>query len=279
MSRILMNEKKRFHITKKQIIVSICALLLIVASIYVLVTQSGYWLVQNDKFNHVKWAVILDGQTSEMERNDYVARLLREGRVDSVMILGRRVFRDKNNADYYIEDFLHLGNFDKTKIFAVRHDDPSTIAEARTIIPWFKARNIDTVLLVTAPPATKRVSNLFKRLSGDKPVFLTVDIDFYMYHPDSWAFNRETRKFWLHEMAAFANSFLDLWGVQELTAADSAYYRPIRSVAEEEAESMVDLQTLIPQVDQRIDSLKKASQADSTASDSAGINSSTGSSK
>ena len=279
MSRILMNEKKKFRISKKFIGALTIFCVFIVALTYITITKSGYWLISGDEFNHVKWVVILDGQTGDMERNDYVASLLKEGKVDSVLVLGRRVYRDRSNADFFVEDLVKITDYDKNKIYVVHHDDPSTIAEAKTIIPWFKARNADTVLLVTSPPATRRAAKLFKYLSGNKPVFLTADTKFYQYDPDSWIFNRESRKLWLHEMAAYLNSFMDLWYEHELTAADSAYYRPIRSVAEEEAESMVDLQTLIPQVDQRIDSLKKASQADSTAADSAGTSSSTGSSK
>lgn len=274
-----MNEKKRFHFSKKFIIALIIFFVIIVASCYVIITKSGYWLIHDDSFNHVKWAVILDGQTADLERNDYVAKLMQDGKVDSVLILGRRILRDKSNASFYAEDFIRLGKFDKQAIFIAPHDDPSTITEARTIIPWFKSRGTDSILIITSTPASRRAHRLFSALAGNQPFILTANIHNYQYNPDSWIFNRESRKLWLHEMAAFANSFLDLWGVQELTAADSAYFKPIHSIAEEETESMVDLQTLIPQVDQRIDSLKKASQADSTTSDSAGINSSTGSSK
>lgn len=279
MSRILMNEKKKFKISKKILVLLAIVIVVLTTILYILITESGHWLIQDQEFNHVKWAVILDGQTAEMERNDYVAKLMKAGKVDSVLILGRRILRDKSNADFYAEDFLNLGDFDAKRIYIVHHDDPSTIAEAKTIIPWFKKRNTDSVLIVTAPQATMRATRIFRKLSGSKPVFFTTDIQFFQYNPESWIFNRESRKLWLHEMAAYLNSFLDLWHEHELTAADFANYENIFCLADKINESMVDLQTLIPQVDQRIDSLKRASQADSTAADSAGTSSSTGSSK
>ena len=112
MSRILMNDKNPRKGRKKiwgiTILVAICVL----ALVYVIVAKSGHWLVIDDEFEHANWAVILDGQSANMERNDFVADLMSQGKVDSVLILGRRVFRDKSNVDFYAEDFMRLGKFD-----------------------------------------------------------------------------------------------------------------------------------------------------------------------
>lgn len=217
----------------------------LVALFYITITKSGRWLVQDDEFTHVKWAVILDGQTPDLERNDFAAGLLAEGKVDSVMILGRRAFRDKSNADFYAEDFLTLGNFDKGTIFLARHDDPSTVAEAYTIIPWIKLHRMDTVLLVTAAAATHRAVNIFTHLTGTSTTYLAADIHHYMYNADDWFFDRESRKSWLHEWAALLNSYFDLWGRDTLDVADSTYYSRIRSIAEEELDDpVIDLQQL-----------------------------------
>ena len=105
---------------------------------YVALTRSGHWLIQEDSFKHVKWAVILDGQTADLERNDFAATLMAKGKIDSIIILGRRVYRTKSNADYYAEDFMQLGKFDDGAVFLARHDDPSTLSEAYTIIPSLK---------------------------------------------------------------------------------------------------------------------------------------------
>lgn len=236
---------------------------LFVILFYVTVTKSGQWLVQNDEFKHVKWAIILDGQTADLERNDYVATLLAEHKVDSVMILGRRIFRDKSNADYYAEDFLKLGNFDKSRIFIVRHDDPSTLEEAYTIIPWIKLHKMDTVLLVTAAAATHRVVNIFTHLTGTSTTYLGADIHHHTYNADDWFFNRESRKTWLHEWAAYINSIFDLCGRDTLDVADKSYNSRIRSMTDEEMdETVIDLQKLLPQKEEKTN--KEDTKADNT---------------
>lgn len=248
MSKILMKDRNVRKSHKKLFGILGIAFVLLVALFYVTVAKSGHWLVNDSEFDHVKWAVILDGQTADLERNDFVADLLAQGKIDSVMVLGRRVFRDKSNADYYAEDFMSQGNFSKGSVFLVRHDDPSTISEASTIIPWIKRHKIDTVLLVTAAPATRRAVRIFTKLSGDSTVYLSADIHHHQYYADSWLFNRESRKNWLHEWAALANSVLDLWGADTLGTGDSSYEKMIRSMADEEMdEPVIDLQALLRQ--------------------------------
>lgn len=234
------NTRKRSRKVLGAIIVVVFCLL---AAIYVVVEKSGKWLVVNDEFEHATWAVILDGQSANMERNDYVADLKAQGKVDSVLILGRRVYRDKSNVDFYAEDFMRLGKFNPATIFLVRHDDPSTLSEACTVIPWLKKHKADTVLLVTAAPATRRAKRIFETLSGDSPVYVTADIGYkQQYIADAWIFNRESRKSWLREWFAYAHSFFDLMGAHTFTESDSTYFSKIRSIAEEEKdEPVIDL--------------------------------------
>ena len=234
------NTRKRSRKVLGAIIVVVFCLL---AAIYVVVEKSGKWLVVNDEFEHATWAVILDGQSANMERNDYVADLKAQGKVDSVLILGRRVYRDKSNVDFYAEDFMRLGKFNPATIFLVRHDDPSTLSEACTVIPWLKKHKADTVLLVTAAPATRRAKRIFETLSGDSPVYVTADIGYkQQYMADAWIFNRESRKSWIREWLAYAHSFFDLMGAHAFTESDSTYFSKIRSIADEEKdEPIIDL--------------------------------------
>ena len=234
------NTRKRSRKVLGAIIVVVFCLL---AAIYIVVEKSGKWLVANDEFKHVTWAVILDGQSADMERNDFVADLKAQGKVDSVLILGRRVYRDRSNVDFYAEDFMRLGKFNPATVFLVRHDDPSTLSEACTVIPWLKKHKADTVLLVTAAPATRRAKRIFETLSGDSPVYVTADIGYkQQYMADAWIFNRESRKSWLREWFAYAHSFFDLMGTHPFTEADSTYFSKIRSIADEERdEPVIDL--------------------------------------
>lgn len=247
MSKILMNDKNPRKGRKKIWGIAIAAVVCIMALIYIVVAKSGHWLVVDDEFEHANWVVILDGQSADLERNDFAADIVSNGKADSVLILGRRVYRDRSNVDFYAEDFMKLGKFDPSTIFLVRHDDPSTLSEACTIIPWLKKHNADTVLLVTAAPATRRAKRIFETLSGEKPVYITADIAYNrQYNADAWIFNREARKNWFREWFAYAYSYLDLFGAEPLTEKDSTYFSKIRSIADEEKDepviNLLDLQ-------------------------------------
>ena len=239
-------------------------LLVIAIVTYVIFEKSGHWLVQDDEFSHVKWVAILDGQTADLERSDYAANLINEGKADSVLILGRRVYRDRSNSEYYAEDFMKLGKFDSNAVFLVPHNDPSTISEAFSLIPWLKKHNADTVLLLTGAASTYRVKRIFQKLSGNSPVYLTKDIHHVTYNPSCWYSNRESRKDWLRGWAALAASYVDLFNTDTLEAVDSSYYKPIRSYAEykREVRSNVNLQKLLPKIEDKIknESAKEAAK-------------------
>ena len=265
------------QIQKKKILLSVTAVVCVifVTAFYLMMTRSGHWLVQDDEFGHADWIVILDGQSADMERNDFAAELFANGRADSVLILGRRIFRNKFNTEFYLDDFMRQGNFDSNTVFIARHDDPSSISEAYTVIPWLKKHHADTVLLITGASSSYRVKNIFKTLSGESPVYLTKDIHHYFYNADSWFTNRESIKEWIRGWLAVAGSYVDLFSVDTLTAADSFYYKPIVSAREYEAEKnpIVDLQSLLPKVQEKItepDTVKADTTVkDTTVKDSA----------
>ena len=266
MSKVLLNKKKKNYakLIKKACIIAVSTIILAVIALYIVFTKSGQWLVNDDEFNHVKWVVILDGQSADMERNDFAAELFAQGKADSVLIMGRRVLRDRSNADFYSDDFLRHSSIDSAALFLAPHDDPSTISEAYTIIPWLKNRKADTVLLLTSAAATTRVSNLFKTLAGESPVFLTTDIHHYLYDANTWYINRESRKNWLREWAALLYSKFELIGLDTLTVADSAYYVPIRSVSEEKKmEPVVDLQKFLKQANTKTQEVIESAAKDS----------------
>ena len=254
MSNILKSDKNDRK--KKNFSVGIALLILLAIAIitYAIFEKSGHWLVEEDDFEHVKWVAVLDGQTADLERSDFTANLLAEGKADSVLLLGRRVYRDRSNSEFYAEDFMKLGNFDENAIFLVPHNDPSTISEAYSLIPWLKKHNADTVLLVTDAASTYRVKRIFQKLSGNSPVYLTKDIKHVTYNASCWYSNRESRKDWLRSWAALFASYFDLFNTDTLEAVDSSYYKPIKSYAEykREIRSNVNLQKLLPKIEDKI---------------------------
>lgn len=233
---LVKNQKKQKR--KKWLLVFASLVILLLVLFYWLLCCSGYWLVRDDSFTHVSWAVVLDGQTAEMERTDFVSDLLDSNKVDSVLVLGRRVFRDKSNADYYAEDMLRTGTLDSGRIFLWRHNDPSTIEEALSIIPWFKKRTADTVLLITSAPASRRVAHLFNTLAEGAPVFITADIKHFTYNPSRWIQEREIRKLWFREMLAAILAKWDLLWVNPKDVLRNDV-REIQSIQEENKEILV----------------------------------------
>jgi len=266
---MLLKKDKRIKKTSKKFFgLAIAVAFLLVLCFYLIMTCSGKWLVQLDEFKHVKWVVLLDGQGQDMERNDMAAKLLREHRVDSVLILGRRIYRDHYNTDYYAEDLMKQGNIDSSTVFLARHNDASTIEEAYTIIPWLKKRNADTVLLVTATAATKRAARIFNTLAGGKPHFIATDGVSDYFVPDAWYSNRESMKIWAKEWGALLLSHFDLWNIDTIGVADSVYLAPIRSLTEERKVDFIDLQKMLPSVKRKIDTLSTTQPADTTAAQS-----------
>ena len=102
--------KKQVQKKKLAVSISITVFILAVIAFYTVITQSGHWLVDDDEFDHVNWVVILDGQSADMERSDFAAGLLANNKADSVLILGRRIFRNRTNAEFYLDDFMKLGD-------------------------------------------------------------------------------------------------------------------------------------------------------------------------
>ena len=254
MSKILKLDKNNQK--KKNFSVGIALLILLVIAVltYAIFEKSGHWLVQDDEIEHVKWVAVLDGQSADLERSDYAANLVKEGKADSVLLLGRRVYRERSNSEFYAEDFMKLGAFDSNAVFLVPHNDPSTISEAFSLIPWLKKHNADTVLLLTGASSTYRVKRIFQKLSGNSPVYVTKDIHHYTYNPNCWYSNRESRKDWLRSWAALFASYFDLFNTDTLKAVDSSYYKPIKSYAEYKREfrSNVNLQKILPKIEDKI---------------------------
>ncbi|HSQ42269.1 MAG TPA: ElyC/SanA/YdcF family protein, partial [Fibrobacteraceae bacterium] len=183
---------------------------LLVLLTYLGVRWSGFWLVYNQPIHHVQWVAVLDGQSADLERTTAAAQMLLDGQADSVVVLGRRVFRDRNNADFYVEDMLQQGAIDQSRVFLLRHDDDSSLEEAYSLIPALKRRNADTVLLLTHPAATRRVHRIFNTLAKGSPVFLVKAIPVPTFDPRTWAQTRVSRKAWLKEWLSFLVSWVEL---------------------------------------------------------------------
>lgn len=209
-ARKLLQRKRRRRWLVLLLAIFFCGLI----ALYVAVQWSGRWLLLDQPVEKVRYAVILDGQSADMERSDYAVQLLLEAKADTVILLGRRTLRDRNLAEFYFDDMMRQGQVDASRIYLLKHNDDSSLEEAYSIVPILKQRGADTVLLVTQNAATRRIFNIFSKVAGSSPVFKTVVIPDPWYEPDSWIHNRSSRKIWLREWAAMLASWWDLLWVE-----------------------------------------------------------------
>jgi len=112
------------------------------------------------------------------------------------------------------------------------------------------------VLLITDAASTFRAKRMFQKLSGNSPVYVTKDIHHVTYNPSCWYSSRESRKDWLRSWAALFASYFETFNTDTLTAADSSFYRPIRSYADykREVRANVNMQKLLPKLEEKINS-------------------------
>jgi len=172
--------------------------------------RSGRWLVHEDAFDHVKWALILAGESRDCERTDAGIRLLQEGRVDTLILSGCRVFKNRYESEFMAEYAVQQG-VPRERVFEFRQDTYSTQQEARQLVRQFRLQNLDTVLVVTSSYHTARTRRIFRKLAQGYPVVLLASADYHLYDPNAWWSNRESRKIWFEEWIKTFFSTYELW--------------------------------------------------------------------
>jgi uncharacterized SAM-binding protein YcdF (DUF218 family) len=172
--------------------------------------RSGRWLVHEDAFDHVKWALVLAGESRDCERTDAGIRLLQEGRVDTLILSGCRVFKNRYQSEFMAEYAVQQG-VPRERVFEFRQDTYSTQQEARQLVRQFRLQNLDTVLVVTSSFHTARTRRIFRKLAQGYPVVLLSSADYHLYDPNAWWSNRESRKLWFNEWIKTFFTAYELW--------------------------------------------------------------------
>ncbi len=186
-------------------------LLLAAASATLALWKSGLWLVRSDPFEKVEWAAVMAGESRDMERTEEAASLLLGERVDSLILSGNRVFRNRYTSEFAGKALSDMGVAPE-RVFEYRHDAYSTIEEAKGLIRQFRALGLDTVLVVTSNYHTRRTRFVFERLAGGDPVVLVHAAPYPLFEPEVWWSSRESRKTWLIEWLKFLNGGVELAG-------------------------------------------------------------------
>jgi uncharacterized SAM-binding protein YcdF (DUF218 family) len=172
--------------------------------------RSGRWLVHEDPFGHVKWGLVLAGESRDCERTDAAIRLFQEGRIDTVVLSASRIFKNRYQSEFMVDYAVQQG-VPRDRIFEFRQDAYSTQEEARLLVRQFRLQNLDTVLIITSSYHTARTRRIFRRLAQGYPVVLVASADYHLYDPNAWWSNRESRKLWLDEWIKSFFTAYELW--------------------------------------------------------------------
>lgn len=173
--------------------------------------RSGHWLIHEDEFEKASWAVILAGESREVERSDAALKLYLEGRIDTAIYSATRIFKTRYASEWMVE-YLEKNGYPREKLFEFRQDDHSTLEEARNLIRQFRWQNLDTVLIITSNYHTARTRRIFHKLSQGYPYFLVYPAEFALFDPSSWWSSREGRKYWLLEWTKTVATWFELLG-------------------------------------------------------------------
>ncbi len=177
--------------------------------------RSGLWLVRTDSFEKVKWAVVLAGESRDMERTEAAALLMREGQVDSLIISGNRIFGNRYTSEFAARVFLEQG-VEPIRVFEFRNDAYSTVEEAVELIRQFRFMGLDTVLVITSNFHTHRAGSIFQRLAGGDPEILVHAADYPLFDPGAWWSSRESRKHWLTEWLKVVHGTMEATGKRKV---------------------------------------------------------------
>lgn len=172
--------------------------------------RSGRWLVHEDPAARAKWGVVLAGETRDCERTDAAARLVQEGRIDSLILSSTRIFKNRYESEFLL-DYLAKQGVPRDRVFEFHQDAYSTQEEARLLVRQFRLQNLDTVLVVTSSFHTARARRIFRKLAQGYPVVLVAAADYHLYDPAAWWSNRESRKIWFYEWMKTLFTAYELW--------------------------------------------------------------------
>ncbi len=170
---------------------------------------SGKLLVSDQKEIHCQWGLVLDGQTPFLHRSDAALQLQREGWIDSIALSGTPLYRNLYTSQFAREDLLKQGG-DPRRIFELRHVARSTWEEATMVIPFFREKGVDTVLLITSSYHTARAARIFNALSDNSPYFAPINIQDNLFRPWGWWNDREAIAIWFMEWSKTVATYGEL---------------------------------------------------------------------
>ena len=141
-------------------------------------------------------AIVLAGD-AKGNRILAAARLCKEGYVPKVLVSGPGGLYGYWESDLAIAYAVKHG-YPAEDFISFHHNGPSTLAEAKLVIPELRRRGVHTYLLVTSEYHTARASRIFRRVGPDLEEH-PVAADEPAWENGYWWRNREGRKLWIYE--------------------------------------------------------------------------------
>lgn len=117
-----------------------------------------------------RYAFVLDGQGPRGVRVRHALELLREGRVDSVVVSGSPAGRDVSYSTLWVRE-LELTDQERGRFLELRSESRSTQDEARLADSVFASLGADTVVVVTSDFHVWRASSVFRIVNPGRVVF------------------------------------------------------------------------------------------------------------
>lgn len=127
---------------------------------------------------HLRYGFVLDGQSPDGNRVAAGLGLLREGRIDTLVVSGIPIAGGVFTSMVWVRQ-APLGAADRAKIFEMRSECSATMDEARMMDGFFRERGVDSALVVTSDYHVWRAASIFERVSGGGVVW------FFHGAPDS----------------------------------------------------------------------------------------------
>jgi uncharacterized SAM-binding protein YcdF (DUF218 family) len=183
--------------------------LLILLFLSAFVWKAGNLLVYGDDFEHVEWALVLDGQSRDCERTEAAVDLFVQNKIDTLLLSSVRIFKTRYGSEFLIPDLIKQG-LPRDNIFELRHDSYSTLDEAALAIGQFRLLDLDTVLLITSNYHSARTRFIYNSLAKGNPHFLLYPAPYEGYDADAWWASRNGFKTFILEFTKYFASRLEV---------------------------------------------------------------------
>ncbi len=193
-------------------------LLVILLCLSAFLWKSGEMLMRADAPGHARWAAVLAGDGRDMERGEAAWALYQEGRFDSLILMGPRVFKTRHASEFEAE-LLETRGIPKDKLFQLPNEALSTTEEAGILIPQARLLGADTLLLITSSFHSARAGRIFRKLAGGYPVIRVYAADDFAFDPKAWWSFNESREIWLVEWLKTLNTAWSMWRQKPLVGS------------------------------------------------------------